>query len=235
MCNRTLTDFSRIPVCETCLHATEPLNAEYFCSACRTPFVNEYPLGQEGVCALCRNGYRGFDFAYCYGSYAGHLKDLIHLYKYGRVQSLAPCFVDLLGAALPLENNYDVAVPVPLHWRRRWQRGFNQAAQLAKGIAKRRGIRFANVLARKRWTGSQANLSHSDRRGNVAGAFRVTGSVKGLRILLIDDVMTTGATAGACALILKRAGAKSVTLLTLARVDRRLAAPSARTSKTGAS
>ncbi len=191
------------------------------------------------MCALCRNGYRAFDFAYCYGSYDGQLKDLIHLYKYGRVQSLAPRFVDLLGAALPLENNFDVAVPVPLHWRRRWQRGFNQAAQLAKGIAGRRGIRFANVLARKRWTGSQASLSHSERRGNVAGAFRLSGratdSLKGLKILLIDDVMTTGATAGACALILKRAGAKSVTLLTLARVDRRLAAPSARTFKTGAS
>lgn len=209
--------------------------AEFFCSACRTPFVNEFPLAPDGVCALCRNGYRGFDFAYCYGSYDGPLKELIHLYKYGRVQSLAPRFVNLLAAALPLGVAYDAVVPVPLHWRRRWQRGFNQAAQLGKGIAKRRGLRFAKLLRRKKWTGSQASLAHSARRGNVAGAFEIRGSVKNLGILLVDDVMTTGATASACAMVLKRGGAKSVTLLTLARVDRRLAAPSARTSTLGAS
>jgi ComF family protein len=126
-------------------------------------------------------------------------------------------------------------VPVPLHWRRRWQRGFNQASELAKGFASVRGLRYGNVLSRKRWTGSQTSLSHSVRRSNVAGAFRLRGQVKDLRILLVDDVMTTGATAGACARIFKRAGAKSVTLLTLARVDRRLAASSARNSISGAS
>jgi ComF family protein len=212
--------------------------AEFFCSACRTPFANEFPLGHDGVCALCRNGYRGFDFAYCYGFYDGPLRDLIHLYKYGRVQPLADRFIPLMASALPFDNTYDAVVPVPIHWRRRWKRGFNQAAQLGKGIAARRGLRFAQLLARKRWTGSQTNLSDTDRRTNIAGAFRLShraeNTVKGLRILLVDDVMTTGATAGACANILKRAGAKSVTLLTLARVDRRLAAPSARTSKIGA-
>jgi ComF family protein len=209
--------------------------AEFYCSACRTPFVNEFALDPDGVCALCRLGVRGFDFAYCYGTYDGHFKDLIHLYKYGRVQGLAAHFAPLLSAALPLENTYDVVVPVPLHWRRYWQRGFNQAAQLAKAIAKRRGLRFARPLVRTRWTATQTNLSNTGRRENIAGAFRACGKVDGLRILLVDDVMTTGATAGACAKILKRAGAKSVTLLTLARVDRRLAAPSARTSQSGAS
>jgi ComF family protein len=209
--------------------------AEFFCSACRTPFANEFALSAEGICDLCRLGTRGFDFAYCYGTYDGHFKDLIHLYKYGRVIGLAAEFTRLLSAALPLEGAYDVVVPVPLHWRRYWQRGFNQAAQLAKGIARRRGLRLARPLVRTRFTGTQTNLSNSDRRKNISGAFRVRGKVDGLRILLVDDVMTTGATAGACAKVLKRAGAKSVTLLTLARVDRRLAAPSARTSQSGAS
>jgi ComF family protein len=209
--------------------------AEFFCSACRTPFLNEFPILPDGVCALCRNGYRGFDFAYCYGSYDGPLKDLIHLYKYGRVQALVARLVPLLSAALPVDSMFDAVVPVPLHWRRRWQRGFNQSDQLGKGIAARRGFPFARLLRRSRWTGSQAQLSNTDRRANVSGAFRVRGDVRGLRILLVDDVMTTGATAGACANILKKAGAKSVTLLTLARVDRRLAAPSARSSQKGAS
>lgn len=211
------------------------MSAEYFCSVCRTPFINEFPLAPDGICALCRNGYRGFDFAYCYGFYDGTLRALIHLYKYGRVQGLAAHFIPLLLSALPLDTTYDAVVPVPIHWRRRWTRGFNQAATLAKGIAARRGLRLERLLGRARWTGTQTSLSDTDRRSNMAGAFRVRGNVKGLRILLVDDVMTTGATAGACANVLKRAGAKSVTLLTLARVDRRLAAPSARTSKLGAS
>jgi ComF family protein len=204
--------------------------AEFFCSTCRTPFVNAFPLAPDGVCALCRLGVRGFDFAYCYGSYDGSLKELIHLYKYGRVEGLAARFIPLLSQALPLDDTYDAVVPVPLHWRRRWQRGFNQAAHLGKGIAKRRGLRFLRSLVRTRWTGTQTSLTNTGRRANASGAFRVRGNVQGLRILLVDDVMTTGATASACANILKRAGAKSVTLLTLARVDRRLAAPSARTS-----
>jgi ComF family protein len=202
---------------------------------CRTPFANEYPIQPDGVCHACRHGLRGFDFAYCYGYFDGPLKDLIHLYKYGRVQTLAPRLANLMAYALPLETAQDIVVPVPMHWRRRWERGFNQAAQLGRRIARRRGMRFGNVLARKRWTGSQTALSDYERRDNVAGAFEVRGSVQGLRVLLIDDVMTTGATAGACAYELKRAGAKSVTLLTLARVDRRLAASSARTSQQGAS
>jgi ComF family protein len=209
--------------------------AEYFCSVCRTPYINEFPLAPDGICALCLNGYRGFDFAYCYGFYDGSLRELIHLYKYGRVQGLAAHFVPLLLSALPGDATCDVVVSVPIHWRRRWKRGFNQSAQLAKAVAARRGLPFRRLLARTRWTGTQTNLSDSDRRSNIAGAFRVRGNVSGLRILLVDDVMTTGATAGACSKILKRAGAKSVTLLTLARVDRRLAASSARTSELGAS
>jgi ComF family protein len=202
--------------------------AEYYCVSCRTPFVNEFPLDKEGRCALCRNGVRGFDSAYCYGSYDGAFRDLIHLYKYGRVKALDRYLSKYLDAALPRDTAFDLVMPVPLHWRRKWQRGFNQAGLLARRIARTRGIQFANRLARTRFTSSQTNLANSDRRANVAKAFRVRGEVSGLRILLIDDVMTTGATASACAMVLKRAGAKSVTLLTLARVDRRL------TSHTGA-
>ena len=122
---------------------------------------------------------------------------------------------------LPLEEQFDAIVPVPLHWMRRWQRGFNQSALLAQILSRRRGIPMRNALRRTHSTRTQAGLSNHARRENVARAFRARG-VDGQRLLLIDDVMTTGSTAAACARALKRAGARRVTLLTLARADRRL-------------
>jgi len=130
-----------------------------------------------------------------------------------------------LTRALPLDEPFDAVVPIPLHWMRRFQRGFNQAALLARQIARRRSIPVLRAIRRVRATRTQTGLTNAKRRQNVAGAFRARPkcSVQGLRILLVDDVMTTGATGSACAAALKRAGAKSVTLLTVARVDRRVA------------
>jgi ComF family protein len=210
-----------VPVCETCLRAPAPFEAEYFCLSCRTPFLNSFPLDSEGRCMLCRGGRRGFDEAFCFGAYGGTLRELIHLFKYQRMRGLAEPLGALLANALPRDKRYDAVTAVPLHWRRRWQRGFNQADLLGKVIARRRGIRRMKLLGRGWATRAQAGLSNSQRRENVSGAFRARRNVAGLRILLIDDVMTTGATASACARALKRAGAKSVSVLALARVDRR--------------
>jgi ComF family protein len=170
---------------------------------------------------LCRSGGRGFDEAFCYGAYEGTLRKLIHLFKYSGMRALDKPLGKLLAAALPQDRQFDAVIPVPLHWRRRWQRGFNQSELLGKWIARRRGIPLIKALRRNSATRSQAGLSNSQRRENVAGAFRGRRRVAGLRILLVDDVMTTGATAGACARALKKAGAKSVSVLSLARVDRR--------------
>ncbi len=122
------------------------------------------------------------------------------------------------------DEHFDAVVPVPLHWRKQWSRGFNQAELLARFVAKHRGIPVCNALRRKRATATQAGLANAGRRRNVAGAFvmRTNQKLAGKKILLIDDVMTTGATASACATALKRGGASSISLLTLARVDRRL-------------
>jgi ComF family protein len=142
----------------------------------------------------------------------------------------------LIVAAIPRDQTFDVVAPVPLHWRRRWQRGFNQSELLARAVARRYGLPVLDVLRRKRATPTQAGLSNARRRSNVAGAFTVRGAVSGRRILLVDDVMTTGATAAACAAALKRAGARHVAVLALARVDRRgVAAPPAGIAATGAS
>jgi ComF family protein len=176
---------------------------------------------------LCRSGLRGFDAAYCYGSYEGTLRELIHLYKYGGIRTLWQPLAGLLAAALPLDESFDAVTPVPLHWRRRWQRGFNQSELLAREIARRRGVPVVAALRRVRPTRTQAALSNTERRRNVAAAFgcrRGAQTLPGRRVLLIDDVMTTGSTAAACARALKQAGAAKVVLLTLARVDRRMQA-----------
>lgn len=229
LCNTPLHGYTRVPVCAACLSAPTALQADYFCAQCKTPFQNRFPLDLEGRCALCRAGARGFDAAYCFGFYEGPLRDLIHLFKYNGMKPLASPLGEYLSRALPLDEGFDAVVPMPLHWRRRFDRGFNQAALLAAQVARRRKIPLLHAVRRLRATTSQTGLTNARRRDNVAGAFRARRGrpLEGMRILLVDDVMTTGATGSACGAVLKRAGAKSVTLLTLARVDRRAAQPSA--------
>ncbi len=197
--------------------------AEFFCTACGTPFANAYPLDREGRCGLCRRGIIGFDAAYAFGSYEGVLRELVHLFKYGRVRALAKPLGDLMASTLPRMQRFDIVTPMPMHWLRRWQRGFNQAELLAAEVARRYAIRPEKILRRRKGTPPQAGLSRSARRQNVTGAFEVTkgARIQDKRILLIDDVLTTGATASACAAAMKRGGAKYVAVLALARADRR--------------
>jgi len=232
LCGEPLREISRVSVCSRCLNLPEPLSADYFCASCRTPFLNASPLDENGLCALCRNGLRGFDAAYSYGGYEGALRELIHLFKYNGVYSLAKPLGKHLAAALPRDERFDAVVPMPLHWLRRWRRGFNQSELLAREIGRRLGVPVVCAVRRKRSTESQAGLSNAKRRVNVAGAFEPKRGrpLEGKRVLLIDDVMTTGATAAACAAAAKLAGARYVALLALARTDRRSSAPSADTS-----
>ena len=224
VCGKPLSNVSRIPVCHACLAEPRPLDAEYFCVQCRTPFVNPAPLDEEGRCELCRRGLRGFDAAYSFGAYQDTLRELIHLFKYTRIRTLAAPLGRMIASAVPVDQSFDVVVPVPLHWRRRLDRGFNQSELLARAVARRYGLRVTNAVRRGRTTSAQAGLSNARRRANVAGAFTVERprAIAGHRVLLVDDVMTTGATAAACAAALRQAGANYVALLTLARVDRRM-------------
>ena len=230
MCGKRLTDVSRVPVCALCLREPQPLVAEFACRTCRTPFVNRFALDENGECALCRLGLKGFDAVYSYGSYEGGLRTLIHLFKFEKVHTLARPLAGYMARVLPREKQFDCVVPMPLHWRRRWQRGFNQSELLANEIGRRWNAPVRRAVRRTRATAPQSGLTNAKRRANVRGVFglarglfsRKPVSLKDQRILLIDDVLTTGATAAACARVLKRAGAKHVTLLTVARTDRRL-------------
>lgn len=197
--------------------------AEYFCAQCRTPFLNDRPLDEAGLCRLCAAGITGFDAAYSYGAYDGRLRTLIHLLKYERIRTLAKPLGVWLAGAFPREQRFDAVVPVPLHWTRTMRRGFNQSELLAEEVSRNTGVPVERLLKRRKRTETQALLTNAQRRTNVASAFRVCDAARtaGKRLLVIDDVMTTGATTSACSAALKRAGAARVSVLTLARADRR--------------
>ena len=216
-----------MPVCDRCFAKVSPFAAECSCSCCHTPFLNDFPLDEQGRCALCRLGLSGYDEAYCYGSHDGVLRSLIHLFKYDGIRTLAGPLGNLMLAAMPRDRSWDVVVPMPLHWWRRWRRGYNQSEILARALARRIGIPMRKTVRRVKATPPQAGMSRAERRRNVTGAFSIRRcqQVAGLRVLLIDDVLTSGATARACAMTLKQAGATHVTVLTLSRADRRHPAP----------
>jgi ComF family protein len=149
----------------------------------------------------------------------GPARALVHALKYGRRVSAARALVDLAGPALeslPLAG-LDVVVPVPLHPTRRRERGFNQAALLAAALSERTGAPMVRGLRRVRPTVDQVRLPRGGRLTNVRGAFAgARGGVEGARVLLVDDVVTTGATLGEGVAELRRAGAASVVCLAVA-------------------
>lgn len=155
--------------------------------------------------------------------YGGVLLEAVHLFKYHHRTSLRSVLADLVakhdwGNFDP--KRYDVMVPVPLHRQRLYERGFNQAMLLCRGIGEVWGIEINETgLARTRRTAPQIRLTVAQREKNVRGAFAVRGDgFSGKRVLLVDDVYTTGATVSECSRILMGAGAEEVGVLTIARV-----------------
>jgi ComF family protein len=150
-------------------------------------------------------------------------RDLVHALKYGDRLDLAPTLAGWMASAgRELVAEADALVPVPLHWRRLWARRFNQSAALALNVSAVTGVPVSLALKRARPTPQQVGLSRAERAHNVQGAFRVApaarGEVAGRRLVLIDDVLTSGATLDACARALLRAGARQVDVLVFARV-----------------
>lgn len=157
--------------------------------------------------------------------YERPVSGLIHAFKYESVYRCADYLVELMEPVLSAlrEQHYDCLVPVPLHYERKWTRGFNQAEVLSRLIAPRLNCPVNTDLVRRVNTRRQARLGIRQRRENVKGAFFTRASFEGKRVLLIDDVLTTGSTACSCAQALREAGAIDVDALTVAgsRIYRR--------------
>jgi ComF family protein len=218
-CGRTVAASGTL--CAECWRGITFLGAPC-CAQCGYPF--DFDVGADGLCGACLAAPPLFDRARAAMRYDDASRALVLALKHGDRLHLAPPLARWMrhaGAALLAEA--DLQVPVPLHWTRLFARRYNQAAVLAQAIAKAGGPPvLADCLIRRRRTPSQANKNASARRRNVAGAFAVrdADTVRGKRVVVIDDVLTTGATVEECARALKRAGAVRIDVLTLARVVR---------------
>ena len=191
------------------------------CDGCGVPF--EFDPGER--CAACLAKPRAFDAARAACLYDETSRDPILKLKHADRLDLAPMLARWISrAARELIEEADAIAPVPLHRFRLLHRRYNQAAEIARPLAAMTGTPYLpDALVRRRDTATQAGKSGSGRKRNVAAAFEVPASrrkqVEGLRILLIDDVLTTGATAEGCARALKAAGAARVDLAIVARVQ----------------
>ena len=225
LCGVPLENISRLPVCISCILAMHPISGET-CEVCgeRLPGLGG-PIDVE-MCTACREARPSFSKAAAYGSYDGELRELIHLFKYERVEAAARVLGGMLAEAiqkLGIGGDTVLVVPVPLHRSKRRQRGFNQAELICRAALKKLAMpnfQFASgLLERRRATVSQIGLTRPQRTENIRGAFRVVhlNRVQGRDILLVDDVLTTGTTASECARILRKAGAKDVWVATVAR------------------
>lgn len=226
LCDALLTRPDRLPVCDTCLESFRKL-PEAICDRCGQPWTESGDVdGDENVCGECRERGFAFDAARSFGVYDGALARAIVLMKYERIEPLGGWFAKRLAEAaqrIPVQFAADLVVPVPLHRTRQRERGFNQVDLFGKPLAKRLGLPYRPVLLKRERPRPEKHLLHFEERWEaVRGAFviRGAGRVDNLRILLLDDVMTSGATLDACSRALREAGAKSVAGLTIARAVR---------------
>jgi len=204
------------PLCEPCWTQL-PRHSDSACD-CGAPL----PGPDSELCGRCRRGLAEFERGASLGPYTGALRVAIHQLKYSGKRRVAKRLAEQmsrLGSVQRALAGDPLLIPVPLHPSRGAERGFNQAALLAAALARPRGLAVLDGLIRVRDTPPQTGRSAAARRHNVAGAFQATRRFRNRDVILVDDVLTTGATARACAKTLRRAGARSVGLLTVARVS----------------
>jgi ComF family protein len=222
LCNESNKDSDRLRhgLCRDCILAISP-DSDLACPRCAMT-VGPHTDVSKG-CSVCRGESLGFDSAIRLGTFEGKLREAVLRIKTsggeGLAEMLGLLLLDKFSTRLKAVG-VDVVVPIPLHWRRRWIRGYNQAAAIGRELAAGTGAKFAPGLIRRiRHTPQQIQPSAAARKENVRGAFKVhrrasfgTGTV-----LLVDDVLTTGSTAGEAARSLRAAGARNVMVAVLAR------------------
>ncbi|HWI27613.1 MAG TPA: ComF family protein [Stellaceae bacterium] len=218
-CGATVSEAGTL--CASCWRGITFLGAPC-CACCGLPF--EFEAGGAALCGACAREQPPFDRARAVMRYDEASRGLILAFKHGDRLHMAPAFGTWLKrAGSDIIAVADLAVPVPLHWTRLFARRYNQAAVLAHALRAAGGPPVGvDWLVRRRRTPSQGKRNAAARERNVRAAFALKPGrdVRGKRILLIDDVFTTGATVGECARVLRRAGATSVSVLTLARTVR---------------
>ncbi len=216
-CGQLVAQAGRGPLCEPCWLSL-PRHRAIPCR-CGLPLA-----AGLSACPRCRRGRQLFAAGYSLGPYDGSLRVVIHALKFSGRRRAAARLAELLlasEAVLRLVATSDLLVPVPLYERRLRERGFNQAALIAQELARRSGREWCpDALVRRLDTAPQAGLSAAARRRNVREAFAVPSKAKvaGRTVTLVDDVVTTGATAFACGRELVAAGARELRLLSAARV-----------------
>jgi ComF family protein len=228
ICRSPLTTISNLPVCEPCLAQVVPMDG-LLCRVCGEKLFSSFVNTEDGpVCGMCRRAKPHFRRAVAYGAYEGALRELIHLFKYNGIKPAGKMLGRLLNqsvAEMHLPASF-IVIPVPLWSGKRQTRGFNQAEAIAQAFVSLQsasGVQMdTSIMARTRDTASQTGLTRHQRRANVRGAFKVLRPerVKDCTVLIVDDVMTTGTTAGECARVLRRAGAKEVFVATVARATK---------------
>ena len=221
LCGKHIPDRSSgLEICEECIKDFNFFNNSPKCTKCGIVF--ESGQGQDHLCSRCRNEKLFFDMARSMGPFDGTLRKAVHMLKYSRSPVIAPSLGKLLahgGYGLINPGDYDAITAVPLHRKKLRHRGFNQSLLLARQAGKTWKVPVqAEWLARTVETPTQTNIPRRLRAGNVKNAFNCrTREIRGKKILIIDDVFTTGATVNECAKVLKRRGAAKVDVLTLAR------------------
>jgi ComF family protein len=220
-CNSPVHDSSLPYFCSSCWAEFSPIQGAV-CPCCGKPFESPETLtnspGHE--CGSCRLHPPAFDQALSTGYFEGALREAIHQFKYRPCRSLGKTLGQWMAEHIRLCSGIDLVMPVPLHTKRLRQRGFNQALLLAHRMCETHRLPLScDNLARVRPTRPQVELTGEERIKNVAGAFALQKpcAVSEKKVLLIDDVFTSGATMNECAIVLKKAGAAQVTALTLAR------------------